>query len=357
MTKSVSNLAAVLPSPGSALDIQERKIPSPGPGEILIRNRALAINPMDWKRQLYGFAVSSYPAVLGTDLAGVVDQVGPGVTLFQPGDRVLASAAGFLTGNSDQGAFQTYTTVMDALATKVLDKITFSEAATLPAAVSTATIALFDVLGLPISDLENTATSTNPTKTGILVWGGASSTGSAVVQFARLAGLVVFATASPQHHDRVRALGATAVVDYRSPTVVEDLLAAAREAGTPITLALDAISTEETLPLVARVLAESEDGPGSDRKKILATLLPWPDTVARPESVQVLWVAGQRIWKERIDLGRLVFNKLLGKWLETGEVVPAKVQVVDGGLSSLQAGMDEVRKGVSGVKVVVELDE
>ncbi|KAL1843518.1 hypothetical protein VTJ49DRAFT_1111 [Mycothermus thermophilus] len=339
MSKSVSNLTAVLPSPGSALIIQERAIPSLGSGEMLIRNRALAINPIDWKRQVYGLAVSSYPTVLGGDIAGVVVGVGPGVTSFKPGDRVLASAPGILTGNSDHGAFQTYTTVMAAVATKIPDNITFSEAATLPVVVSTAAIVLFDVLGLPVPDPESTAANTNPTKTGILVWGGASSAGSAVIQFARLAGLTVFATASPQHHDKIRALGATAVVDYRSPTVVEDLLAAAREAGTPITLALDAISTEETFPLVARVLAESEDAS------------------AIPEGVSVQWVAGQRIWKERLDLGSLVFNKLLGKWLETGEVVPAKVQVVEGGLSGLQAGMDEVKKGVSGVKLVVELDE
>ncbi|KAL2123544.1 hypothetical protein VTJ04DRAFT_3999 [Mycothermus thermophilus] len=360
MSNPIPNLAAFIPSPGASLILQERPIPSPGPGELLIRNLALAINPMDWKRQSFNFAIPSYPAIIGTDIAGVVVAVGPDVTTFKPGDRVLAAAPEFVTQNPDHSGFQTYTTVLAGVAAKIPENVSLAEAATLPVAVATATIAVFDVLGLPVpsSSAEGSKPATasgTATNAGILVWGGASSAGSAIIQFARLAGLTVYATASPQHHAWLQGLGAKAVVDYRSPTAVEELLAAAREVGTPITLAVDAIATEETLALVGQVLERSAEVEG--QAKTLAHLLPWPDALAKPEGVRTEFVAGGRIWKERLDFGRLVFNELLGKWLEGGKVVPSKVQVVEGGLGGLQAGIDLVKKGVSGVKVVVELKE
>ncbi len=60
------NLAALLPAQGADLVIEERPIPSPRDGEVLIRNQALALNPVDWKRQTSGFAISSYPTILGS---------------------------------------------------------------------------------------------------------------------------------------------------------------------------------------------------------------------------------------------------------------------------------------------------
>jgi len=62
------NLAAVLLSPKADFVIQERPIPTPGPGELVIRTHAVGLNPIDWKRQAWDFLVSSYPAVLGTGM-------------------------------------------------------------------------------------------------------------------------------------------------------------------------------------------------------------------------------------------------------------------------------------------------
>jgi NADPH:quinone reductase-like Zn-dependent oxidoreductase len=59
------NMAAVLHAIGTPLVLEERPTPSPGDGEILVRNRVIAINPIDWKRQAWGFAIPSYPVILG----------------------------------------------------------------------------------------------------------------------------------------------------------------------------------------------------------------------------------------------------------------------------------------------------
>ena len=68
--------------------VQETDIPKPGPGELLVEIHATALNPVDWKIQAYGLFIEKFPAVLGTDSAGIVKKVGEGVTGFSVGDRV-----------------------------------------------------------------------------------------------------------------------------------------------------------------------------------------------------------------------------------------------------------------------------
>ncbi|KAK4102738.1 hypothetical protein N658DRAFT_422982, partial [Parathielavia hyrcaniae] len=192
---------------------------------------------------------------------------------------------------------------------------------------------------------------------GILVWSGASSAGRTTIQLARLAGLRVFASASPRHHAGLLALGAAEVVDYRSPSAVSDLVAAAERAGgVEIRYAVDPISTDETLPLVLDVLsrANKRTGNGNGTAK-LAHLGRWPERVALPEGIEAVFVRGTAIWTERRDLAAGVFNELLSAWLEAGDVVPQTVRVVEGGLDGLQTALNGLRKGVSGEKLVVEL--
>ncbi|KAK4234101.1 chaperonin 10-like protein [Achaetomium macrosporum] len=347
MSNMVTNLAAVLPSAGSSLVVEERAIPAPGPDEVLVRNRAIAVNPLDWKRQAFGLFVSEYPIILGMDVSGIVEAVGSAVSLFKKGDRVLGLSPVAVTGNPDHAGFQTYTLVQASAVTKLPDTLDFKQAATLPASVGTAAITLFDVFGFP---LPQQPTSTSPSApTGILVWSGASSAGNATIQLARLAGLKVFASASPRHHALVRSLGATEVVDYRSPTAVADLASAAQRAGVEIRYAVDCISTEETIPLVVDVLTKFEG------TKKLAHLWTWPEQIPVPEGIEETFVKGRDIWTERRDLAARVFNELLPAWLEKGEVVPQTARVIEGGLEGLQTGLDELRKGVSGEKLVVEL--
>ena len=66
MPESTVNLAALLPAQGADLVVEERPVPTPQEGEVLIRNHALALNPVDWKRQSTGFAIPSYPTILGS---------------------------------------------------------------------------------------------------------------------------------------------------------------------------------------------------------------------------------------------------------------------------------------------------
>ena len=63
-------------------------VPKPSSGDILIKIYAAALNPVDWKIQKYGVFIQSYPAILGTDISGEVEEIGENVTDFKKGDRV-----------------------------------------------------------------------------------------------------------------------------------------------------------------------------------------------------------------------------------------------------------------------------
>ena len=102
--------------------------PNPGPHEICIRTRAVALNPVDNKNRALGVAVQSWPAVIGCDAAGVIDSVGDLVKGFKPGDEVFS-----LCGIRNRaGAFQEIVTVPSQYVAKKPASLTFEEAASLP---------------------------------------------------------------------------------------------------------------------------------------------------------------------------------------------------------------------------------
>lgn len=148
---SGQHLAAILPSKGSALEVTYRPTPTPGPNELLIEVKAIALNPIDWHQRDNGFAIASYPAVPGSDIAGTVLSAGPSVPADapQPGTRVAAFApCFFVQGAPDYGAFQTRVLVPAANAVPLPQGMGFPEASLLPLAVLTAWSGWYTV-GLP----------------------------------------------------------------------------------------------------------------------------------------------------------------------------------------------------------------
>ena len=174
--------------------------PEPGPGEVLIRVRASSVNPADWKiREGYFETMIPHtlPLILGLDAAGVVEAVGEGITQFKRGDEVYASV-----GMTKDGSYAEYVTAAAgavALKPKTAD---FETAASVPTAL-TAWQALYDIAHLASGQT-------------VLIHGAGGAVGSAAVQFAKLRGTRVIATASGPDLEYVRGLGADEVVDYKS---------------------------------------------------------------------------------------------------------------------------------------------
>jgi len=83
------NQAAWLKEAGASLEVGDAPMPTPGLGQIVVKNSAIAINPLDWHMQEHGVFVQQWPAAFGCDVAGEVHEVGPSVVRFQKGDRVI----------------------------------------------------------------------------------------------------------------------------------------------------------------------------------------------------------------------------------------------------------------------------
>lgn len=217
-----SNSAAWLPSAGSPLAIGPAEMPTPDANSLIIANRAIAINPVDWKQAASGFFIQSWPTLLGCDTAGTVHSVGSAVTNFSPGDRVLAHCIGIKSGDNADEAFQMYSRVPAELTSRIPDHVSFEDAAVIPLGLSTAAAGLYEAqnLGLPLP-------KHSPMDSGktILIWGGSSSVGSSAIQLAVASGLTVVTTASEHNFSFCEKLGAAKVFDHRSGSVVGDVVA------------------------------------------------------------------------------------------------------------------------------------
>jgi NADPH:quinone reductase-like Zn-dependent oxidoreductase len=169
------------------LTVDEVDAPEAGPGRIRIAVRAAAVNPIDWKLFSGAFAQmmpQELPAHVGMDAAGVVDQVGDGVTGVGVGGRVFGAASG--------GAMQEFAVLTDWV--PMPERMSFEEAAGLPVPAETAR-RMLNILGLKEGDT-------------ILIDGAAGGVGLATVQFAVAQGATVIGTASERNHEYLRSLGA-----------------------------------------------------------------------------------------------------------------------------------------------------
>lgn len=183
----------------------EARLPLPplGPRDLLVRVRAVAVNPVDVK--LRKRTTDAEPHVLGWDAAGEVVAAGSACVHFAPGDRV------YYAGDFERPGCNSELHVVDErIVGRRPANLDFAEAAALPLTALTAWEALFERL-----DVQAAAAGGNG---HLLVIGGAGGVGSMAIQLARLAGLQVSATASrPESMAWVRELGATHVLDHTAP--------------------------------------------------------------------------------------------------------------------------------------------
>ena len=159
------NTAAWLGGKQAELEGGPAPYTSPREDEIVVKNRAVAVNPVDWITQVAGSLSYwiKYPFVLGSDLAGEVVEVGSDVT------RVLGHAVGTDKGrnNPAEGAFQEYTVVLARMATPIPETMPYEDAAVLPLGLSTAACGLFQKDQLA---LQHPSATPIPTVETILVW-------------------------------------------------------------------------------------------------------------------------------------------------------------------------------------------
>ncbi|MFI1364932.1 NADP-dependent oxidoreductase [Streptomyces griseochromogenes] len=190
------------------LKLVDTQRPVPARGEILVRVHAAGVNPADWKTRERGvFANGATPPfTLGFDVAGVVEAVGDGVTLFQAGDEVF----GMPRFPHPAGAYAEYVAAPARHFALRPQGLTHIQAGALPLASLTAWQALVDTANVRPGQ-------------HVLIHAAAGGVGHLAVQIAKARGAYVIGTATASKHELLRSLGADELIDYRTQDYAESL--------------------------------------------------------------------------------------------------------------------------------------
>jgi len=338
-------MKALVVKEGAQVHVQDKLVPKLQNGDILVENKAIALNPTDWKHVKW---ISPPGAICGCDFAGVVSEVGPGVQNgISIGDRV----AGFVVGGreQDEGAFAQYLKVPADLVWKIPDGTSFEEAAAIGGiAMETAAQALYMRIGLPYPGTDSASDQT------VLVWAGSSSVGMYAIQMAKATGARVVTTASLKNHSLLKSFGADAAFDYKDPDVVKKIKEWAGEPG--VTAGVDCVSEKGSTGLAGAAFGS--------RGGMLVTLLPSQDEV--PSNVTkygtLVYTAFGRPFKMGIEFPASPEDRAgMAKWLggpatelvSSGQLKANPLRRCPGGLEKISEGFAYMEAGkVSAEKLV-----
>lgn len=368
---------------------------------IIVKTVAYAINPTDWKHifpeSFVSHIVSGYTKklgfgirllerplasigasigcflgkgftfyqkgnVVGSDVSGIVEEVGKDVTNFKKGDFVSASLHG---GISKNGGFSNFAMVSANAAIKfpqpqILDKAlspgeypsslieSFEAAASVPVGLKTVALSFNYNLGIPAHETANS-------NDYLLVWGGATATGMLAIQIAKLVyGVKVITTASLNHHSALLALGADKAFDYKDSDIMEKLKAAGEG---KIKYALDCVSSTQTFQSVYDATEGSENAAIDN-----LLFLNEQSIITKPErKVKVTFTDGYLV-DGRVHFGLKASPEMMKSYLQfwrellpplVDKIKAAPLEVLPNGLQSANEGLKLlIENKVKGRKVV-----
>jgi NADPH:quinone reductase-like Zn-dependent oxidoreductase len=370
-----TNTAAWLVAKNSPLEIGPAPYTPPAANQIVVANRAVSVNPVDWMLQLVGHVIFPWikpPFVLGTDVAGDVVEIGSAVTRFAVGDRVIGLAVGTDKdcNTPAEGAFQMYTVLLEKLTAPIPASLGFEQAVVLPLAVATAACGLFQKDHLALAYPTAVPVATGKT---VLIWGGSTSVGMNAIQLAVAAGYEVVTTASPRNFEYVTNLGASRVFDYNSPSVVADVASALVGKTFAGALAIG----HGSAGLCADVLKGTSGNRFISTASVDASFerlagsrgfdLALPRTMMRIvgslasfrikcllRGIRTKAIFGTTL--KANDVGSIIFEQFLPEALASGRFIAAPMpRIIGHGLEFVQPALDLQRQGVSAQKVVVTL--
>ncbi len=202
--------AAYIESYGSAskVKIGEQPKPKAARGCVLIKMKAASVNPIDWKTvkgDLKPLVKPPFPILLGNDGAGIIEELGKGVTGLGVGDEVY-----FRCRKADTGTYAEYFSIPVDLVAKKPSNMSFEEAASIP------------LVGLTVLQALKEKGGMKP-DSKVLIHAGAGGVGTFAIQFAKACGAFVAATASAKRIDLLNDLGADVIIDYHTQKIEDEL--------------------------------------------------------------------------------------------------------------------------------------
>ncbi|CAG8885604.1 unnamed protein product [Penicillium egyptiacum] len=329
-----------------SVTIRDVDIPTPKPGQVLIRVVVSGTNPKDWKLPKW---TPDDALNQGDDIAGYVEAVGEGVRNFRKGDKVAA----FHEMLSPHGSYAEYAIAWEHTTFHLTEKTSFEEAATIPLAAMTAALGLYQRLKLPLP----WAPADKPTP--LVVYGGASAVGAFAIKFAQLSNIhpiiAVAGKGAPFVETLISREKGDTIIDYREgDDAVRSAIKAASE-GTPIHHAYDAVSEKGSYVNLGITL----DTPG----KITVVLPAEADKVQEQVSIHRTMVGsvhmppaeGQTLGDKEFGAA---FFPFIGRGLAQGWFSGHPYEVRKGGLGGLQGALKDLEAGkASAVKYVVKIAE
>ncbi|KAF2719426.1 putative zinc-binding alcohol dehydrogenase domain-containing protein cipB [Polychaeton citri CBS 116435] len=347
------NQAAWLIKAGIPLEVGEAPLPTPSSGEIVLKNAAVAINPLDCHMQDIGVFVQQWPAIFGCDVAGEVYAVGPDVQRFKKGDRIIGHAINLVSGRPQDGAYALYTVIPADKAAILPDTISFIDGVVVPFALEAAVCALSlkvpgvampgvstPALALPYPSLQQPAVSLGKT---LVVYGGSSSVGSMTTQLAAAAGIYVISIAGAHNFDFSKRCGAAEVFDHKDLSIANKIIEAVGKSGNEFVGIFDAIATPETYANDIAILTKLGGGH-------LACVHPPPPAADLPANVDAGMIFAVN------DVVTPVWKDYVTPALQAGKLLCLPPPTVVGkGLEYIDEALKKSKAGVSATKLVVEL--
>ncbi|KAF8992277.1 chaperonin 10-like protein [Cyathus striatus] len=326
--------------------LRTTEIYKPGRGEILVKIRAAALNPADWKVQKYETDFMKFPSIVGSDVAGDVVEIGEDVRGLS---RVIKSD--YTNRNS---GLQQYTIAPAHRTAKIPAGWSYDEIATIPLALFTAWSGLYNKpphgLGLTGPTSLSDVSKGKYDNIAIVILGGSTSVGQMVIQLAKYSGFSpIITTASLKNESYLKSLGATHVVD-RSLPLSSLPSEVAKITSEQITVAFDAAAIPELAQAGYDLLTNGGRlGTAYPKLKLKETEgsgKTIANGVALPEAPP-----------ENAELIKAIYG-MLTSFLESGAIRPNRVEVLPNGLGSVFEGLDRLKNDqVSARKLIVHPDE
>ncbi|KAJ3877606.1 GroES-like protein [Lentinula edodes] len=337
--------ALVIESPKTPFVLKTVPIPKPGPGEVLVKIIASGLNPVDWVIQTRDYFAprTPYPAIIGFDIAGDVEEVGPGVKEISKGDRVFFAPK---MNSNDNAAFQQYALAPVEFLGKIPKNLNYSQAASVSLTFTTAVYGLLPAhpVGMGLNPTFDDTVS-YPEEAALVI-GGSTSVGQYAIQILKYLGFgAIIAYASAKHTEFLKSLGATHVIDRNQISFADLPAALPRVYAQPIKVIYSAVTLPEAQDAAYACLA-------NDGKFAVATpQLALKEDAETPEK-KVYGVFGSPHTPANREFG-LVLWRHLPRLLESGVFVPNRIEELPNGLSGIVDGLKKLEKGeVSGVKLV-----
>ncbi|KAJ4475602.1 GroES-like protein [Lentinula aciculospora] len=323
--------------------VSDVPILKPGPGQLSIKVIAAALNPVDWKIQAWGLFMKNYPAILGSDIAGDVEDIGEGVEGFSKGDKVFCQ--GYFV--NEMAGFQQYTLIPADIVGKIPPNIDYGQAATIPLGFSTAAIGLLQAqpqgAGLNHTFDSKISFSGQPA----FVVGGSTSVGQYAIQLLKFLGYSTIITyASARHTNYLKTIGATHVIDRGEVSVGSLAEAAKKIANAPIEVAYDAIGDKDSRAACTDIVVEGG---------LIIDVNPEakdPEAKDSGNGKRLISVIGTSHHPPNREFGRILW-KILPTLVQDGTIVPNRVEKLRSGLAGIDEGLQKMKADkVSGVKLV-----